>query len=172
MREIAAPDAPAVSRRSLRSGVAIIALFGLVVLSAPVGLFARAAFGEPYPWLFQPSFGYVLNKDGTVMSENPVVAAVTNEGESLIIRPADLMPESRLSGVLMFLNNFRREEVARDPRTAQWVAGRLSELYPDKQFERLTVTWANQVVVLASGDKRALPQPRVDIVDLPAKDTK
>jgi len=152
--------------RSRRSGLAILALFAAVALSVPVGLFTRAAVGEPYPWLFQPSFGYVINKDGVIDSENPVVTAITTDGRKLSIDPERLMPDSRLSGVLMFLNNFRRESVAMAPATEGWLTERLAELYPDQHFAKLTITWANERITLATGARHPESNPRVDTIEL------
>jgi hypothetical protein len=120
------------------------AAFVAVVLSAPVGLVVRSVVGEPYPWLFQPSFAYVEESTGVVSYEIPDIVALTESGQSETLELRRVMPWTRPDQAVVFASAFGQAKSAEAPDTAEWMFDRLQAAYPANDFVEVTITWYQQ----------------------------
>lgn len=139
--------------RSVTKRLGVIALLALILVSAPAGLLIRNLFGEPYPWLFQPSFGYVMGADGHIEVDTPRVVAVTTDGQLMEVSISDVVPQLRTNTVLFFRNNFQRPEVTEAGETADMMALRLAQRFPDRQFLEVRIEWIEDRIDIHTGDR-------------------
>lgn len=142
------------------------AAFGVIVLSAPVGLVVRSVVGEPYPWLFQPSFAYVEESTGVVTYDIPEIVAVTESGESETLELRRVMPWTRPDQAVVFASAFGQAKSAGAPETADWMFDRLQAAYPANHFVEVTITWYQQTYDLDTKQTSRGPALREFVIPL------
>lgn len=153
----AVPGAPAASRvgggssvpatavpdtRSRRGRLALRVLFSVVVLIFVAQLVVTDGRREPYPALFQPSFGDgSVSADGTTMRPQATVVARFADGTTARYDHNDVMAESMTSPWRVMRSAFGPTSPRRDrPETVAWMHDRVAAL-SGRQPVSVVVEW-------------------------------
>ena len=129
-------------------------LFAVAILLLPAQILFKAAIGEPYPGLYQPSFGGVPQEGTEARTVEPRVVVTYADGTSDIVPFEEVLPEGGPSArSLLFRSAFLSEERALDPRTVALVAGRL-ESRAGKPAIEMSIDWQNVRYDLRTGARR------------------
>jgi hypothetical protein len=123
-----------------RIGLRILLLALLLLFPIEMGA-RRIMSDEPYPGLFLPGFGTVLDDGSSVSFDTPVVVANLTDGTSV---PLDLTDDLPLAGGGY---SVALRAILADPArvnadgTRNWLRQQLSNSNPDLLVESLSVSW-------------------------------
>lgn len=133
-------DPPVLARRTRRS---VRALFGLVLMGFVLQLAVTVAWREPYPGLFQPSFGSgQVSNDGTTVVQEPTVTVAYTDGVTSTFTHRQVMAQSKALQLTVFRSAFGPDSPRRsDPATIAWLEKRLSELAGGRQPEQAELVY-------------------------------
>ncbi len=147
----ASMNAPAVARR--RRGP-VRALFIVVLVGFLVQLGVTVVWREPYPGLFQPSFGSgQVSEDGTTIVQEPTVTVTYTDGGGGTFTHRQVMAESKSLQLTVFRSAFGPDSPRRtDPETIAWLEHRLSDLSGGRQPARAVLVY-NAVAYDLSGQR-------------------
>lgn len=136
----------------------------LVIFVAQIGV--RFAVSEPFPGIFQPSFGDTPQQgDVTVISE-PVVTVALADGTSRVFDYEDVLPETLVLRSAVFETAFGDDEHADEEETQKWLAQRIEELAPGQTPDTMTVEWHDVAYSVTSGSREDLGITKTVDVDL------
>ena len=133
-------NAPATAQRARQS---VRALFGLVLVGFVVQLAVTALWREPYPGLFQPSFGSgQVSDDGTTIVQEPIVTVTYADGGTTTFTHRQVMAQSKSLQLTVFRSAFGPHSPRRaDPETVAWLERRLSDLAGGRAPERASLVY-------------------------------
>jgi len=123
---------------SFKPAIGLIAI--LCVLPIEV-LVVRASGHEPYPALFQPSFGTVEQSDSTVKYDFGKLTATTVDGEKLEVDPYQIMPSSSVDPISIWSIRFGPDKEIEPDIWLGFFKNSLTRLYPHEQFAKVTIEW-------------------------------
>lgn len=131
-------------------------LFAVAVLLLPVQVLFRAAVDEPYPGLYQPSFGGVPQEGTEAATVEPKVTVTYVDGSVEAVPFAEILPQGGPTArSLLFRSAFLTEERAQDPRTLELVARRLEER-AGHPATSMRVDWQDVRYDLRTGERRVV----------------
>ena len=133
-------NAPVTARRAQQ---AVRVLFGLVLVAFVLQLGVTVAWREPYPGLFQPSFGSgQVSNDGTTVVQEPTVTVAYADGVISTFTHRQVMAQSKALQLTVFRSAFGPDSPRRsDPATIAWLEQRLSELADGRQPEQAVLVY-------------------------------
>ena len=133
-------NAPVTARRTRQ---AVRVLFGLVVVGFVIQLAVTVLLREPYPGLFQPSFGSgQVNDDGTTIVQEPIVTVTYADGGTARFTHRQVMAESKSLQLTVFRSAFGPDSPRRaDPETTAWLERRLSVLAGGREPEQAVLVY-------------------------------
>jgi hypothetical protein len=138
-----------------------VVLVAVLVVFA-VQLAATKIWAEPYPGLFQPSFGGAVPPAGTAVVEEPTVTVDYTDGTSATFSHLQVMAQSKSLPLAVFKSAFGPDSPRRSaPDTISWLERRLSDLGGGRQPERAVIEWRDVTYHLDDG----LPPRSVDTDD-------
>lgn len=138
----------------VKSPQAIRIIFLVLILLIPTELVVkRIAGGEPYPALFLPNFGTILEKNSSVSYEEPEIVAVLADGQQVVLDPAKVMPGSGNGYSVVFETIFTDTDKINSADSKQWLADQLAESYPDLDIKSVFINWRQWQYDSSTGDK-------------------
>ena len=98
---------------------------------------------EPYPGLFQPSFGSgQVSEDGTTVVQEPTVTVTFADGGTATFTHRQVMAESKSLQLTVFRSAFGPDSPRRtDPETIAWLGQRVSDLAGGRQPEQAVLAY-------------------------------
>jgi hypothetical protein len=133
-------NAPMMARRTQQS---IRVLLGLVLVGFVIQLAVTVLWREPYPGLFQPSFGSgQVRDDGTTIVREPIVTVTYADGGTATFTHRQVMAESKSLQLTVFRSAFGADSPRRaDPETIAWLQRRLSVLAGGREPEQAVLVY-------------------------------
>lgn len=116
-------------------------VFVAAVVALPLQLVVREALAEPYPGLYQPSFGGTISSGSTYSSVEPRVTVTEADGALRRVGADALLPHTGVDEGAVFRSAFHEGPRAHDSRTADWLRERLKHLAPESEPRTVTVDW-------------------------------
>src|SRR5688572_3021848 len=111
--------------------VAVRLLFAALVVALPIQVAVRELVGEPYPGLYQPSFGGDPARGDFALTTEAAVTVIDRDGERHRVEVDDVLPEgTRVLRSTVFHAAFFDPEEANHPETVHWLRGRVRSLVP------------------------------------------
>jgi hypothetical protein len=136
---------------SARIRLRLIFLALVLLLPIQVGI-RKLVDGEPYPGLFLPNFGQVLEESSAVSFELAEVMGVLTSGMRVSLDPDLIMPTSAgYSVTVARILSDPAKSTAEDTRS--WLRGRLSASYPDLVFASVSVVWSQWSYDATTGER-------------------
>lgn len=123
-------------RRWLIRGVFVVA-----VVALPFQLAIREIKSEPYPGLYQPSFGGAVSAGPAYETVDPRITVTDADQTTYQIAYQDLLPPTRVIGSAVFRSAFHDDQRSQDPRTASWLRQRLLVLEPERDPAEVVIEW-------------------------------
>jgi hypothetical protein len=97
---------------------------------------------EPYPGLFQPSFGGKVVGGRTASTAEPLVTATYEDGSTATFSHRQVMAQSRSLPSIVFASAFDpRSPRHSAPATVAWLEHRLTDLGGGRHPERAVIEW-------------------------------
>jgi hypothetical protein len=125
---------------SLQVRLRILFLALILLLPAQIGI-RKLIDGEPYPGLFLPNFGPVLEKSSVVNFELAEIFAVLTNGVRVPLDPDNIMPNpARYAVTVARILSDPAKSNAEDVRS--WLRERLAITYPDLDIASVSVLWS------------------------------
>jgi hypothetical protein len=110
------------------------------------------AWGEPYPGLFQPSFGGAVPPVGTAVVHEPTVIVLYADKTSATFSHLDVMAQSQSLPLAVFTSAFGPDSPRRSaPDTIAWLERRLADLGGGRRPERAVIEWRDVTYHLDDG---------------------
>ena len=133
-------DPPVLARRTRRS---VRALFGLVLVGFVLQLAVTSVWREPYPGLFQPSFGSgQVSEDGTTFVQEPSVTVTYADGGTATFSHRQVMAQSKSLQLTVFRSALGPNSPRRaDPETITWLERRLVDLSGGRAPEQAVLVY-------------------------------
>jgi hypothetical protein len=129
-------------------------LFLVLILLIPTEIVVKRVVGaEPYPALFLPNFGTILEKNSDVSYEEPEIIAVLTNGQQVVLDPTKVMPGSGNGYSVVFESIFTDTDKITSADSNQWLAEQLAESYPDLDIKSISVNWRQWQYDSSTGDK-------------------
>lgn len=127
---------------SARGRLAVRVLFALVLLVFIAQVVVTDGRREPYPALFQPSFGTgSVTPEGTVIRPQATVVAIFADGTTASYDHMDIMGQAKSSPWRVLRSAFGPDSPRRShPDTIAWLENRLFQL-SGRHPERAVVEW-------------------------------
>ena len=125
-------------------------------------------YSEPYPGLYQPSFGGDVPVGKSYTTLEPRVTVTDADGSATRIAYEDLLPPTDVVPQTVFRHAFLHSREADDPGTARWLRGRLVALAPGSDPRTLTIEWLDVVRRVDSSRSRVADVESVDEIDVAA----
>jgi hypothetical protein len=125
----------------VESRIGLRLLFAGVIVLLPVQIAASKLIGdEPYPLLFLPGFGPVLQHSSAVEFDSASMAGVLSDGRSVPLDSNAVMPNSE--GFSVALQTILSDPVRCNAEdTKAWLRQRLAAAYPDLEIASVNVIW-------------------------------
>ncbi len=149
--------APAPGRRTgtAKSTIAIRVLFLALILVLPLEFAVKKlAGGEPYPALFLPSFGGVLEQNSTVEYDQPEIVGVLTDGREVILDSRRVMPGAGGGYSVVFETIFTNQAKATAEDSKVWMRQQLRAAYPEYDFEAIYIKWLDWEFDSTNGERR------------------
>lgn len=140
-------------------------LFLLAALALPVQVLLRAAFGEPYPGLYQPSFGGVPEAGNVAITREPKITIVYDDGTRRRVKITGLLPSTPQVEAPIFRSAFYDPKRARDPETLKWIRERI-ERQSGREAEAMIVEWQRSAYNLRDRSRRVVATEKKLELDL------
>lgn len=153
------PSASPTRRRAVRT------VFVLALCALPVQVVVREVVGEPYPGLYQPSFGGVPLTGGEATTTDAVVTLDYADGRTRAMSMAEALPPTGILPRYVFSRGFRDQATADDPRTVAWLRERFAD-DPGGPVTGFDVQWQQVGYSVTDGSRRVLSEGRHVHVDL------
>ena len=118
-------------------------VFAAAVVALPLQLAVRDLAAEPYPGLYQPSFGGEVSSGPTYDSVEPRIAVTDADGSTRQLGVDAVLPPTGVDPGAVFRSAFREGPRAHDPDTAFWLRQRLQALEPGSDPQDVTVDWVH-----------------------------
>ncbi|WP_344476579.1 hypothetical protein [Kineococcus aurantiacus] len=150
---------PTIRRRAVRG------VFALAVLALPVQVAVRELAGEPYPGLYQPSFGGVPLTGGRATTTEAVIHLGYADGHTRRIPVEEALPPTGILPRYVLLRGFRDQRTAEDPRTVAWLRQRWAD-DPEGTVTAFDVQWQQVGYSVQDGSRTVLREGRHVHVDL------
>ena len=144
---------------------AVRAVFVLALCALPVQVAVREVAGEPYPGLYQPSFGGVPLRGDRATTTDAVVTLQYADGRTRDLTMAEAMPPTGILPRYVFARGFRDQATADDPRTVAWLRERFAD-DPGGTVTGFDVQWQQVGYSLADGSRSVLEDGEHVHVDL------
>ena len=141
-------------------------LFLLVVTLLPVQLAIRELIAEPYPALYQPSFGGAPRSAEVAASTEPVVVVTTRSGEEHEVPYRDVLPPTGVLPAVVFRVAFFVPGDAVAVETRAWLRDRLLAMKAGSDPMELIITWENVEYDLRTGERRVVAVERITAIDV------
>jgi hypothetical protein len=126
----------------VKSPQVIRILFLVLILLIPIEIVVkRVAGAEPYPALFLPNFGSILETDSSVHYEEPEIIAVLADGQQVVLDPAKVMPGSGNGYSVVFENSVTNTEKVNSADSKQWLSEQLAASYPGLDIKSVFINW-------------------------------
>jgi hypothetical protein len=154
---------------AVRSRIRLRILFLGLLLLFPIEMGARRMMSdEPFPGLFMPGFGTVLDDGSSVSFEVPVVVATLSNGESVTLDLNDDLPLAG-GGYSVALSAILADPArVNAPDTRRWLRQQLSNSDPGRSVESLSVSWKISSYEPSTGRRTLTDTGRSYIVALDA----
>jgi hypothetical protein len=138
-------------RTAVRSRTARV-LLGVILVGFAVQLALSMIWREPYPGLFQPSFGGAVDPAGTEVVEEPTVTVEYTDKTRAVVSQLQVMAQSQSLPSAVFKEDFGPESPRRSaPDTIAWLGRRLSDIGGGRQPERAVIEWRDVTYHLTDG---------------------
>lgn len=133
----------------------VIRIFFLVlILLIPTEIVVKRLVGaEPYPALFLPNFGTILETNSSIAYEEPEIIAVLADGQQVTLDPAKVMPGSGNGYSVVFETIFTDTDKINSADSKEWLAGQLAESYPDLDIKSVHIDWRQWQFDSTTGEK-------------------
>lgn len=148
------------------SARAVRAAFGLALLILPVQHVVSSVSAEPYPGLYQPSFGGRVPEGDVAVTLEPEVTVVEADGEERSVAHDELLPTTRVLTPVVFEQAFLRGSHAQDAATAAWLRERLTDLDPGSDPRALRIVWREVEHDLGTSRARVLGTVDEVVIDV------
>jgi hypothetical protein len=149
-----------------RTRVVVRLVFAAVLAALPVQVGVREVFSEPYPGLYQPSFGGAPKSSRVAAAHEPRVTVRSSDGSVVAVPFRSLLPPTPVLELPVFRAAFGQDEVVRNPETRAWLRDQVLAWRPELDPSEVTVVWEDVEYDLRSGDRRAVAITRVTTVDV------
>ena len=146
---------------------AVRVVFALALCALPVQVAVREVAGEPYPGLYQPSFGGVPISGGRATTTDAVVTLTYVDGRTRQLPIAQALPPTGILPRSVLEQGFRDQATADDPRTVVWLRERFAD-DPGGVVSGFDVQWQRVGYSLADGRRSVLEDGKHVHVDLVA----
>ena len=141
-------------------------LFVAALAALPVQTLVRHGGTEPYPGVYQPSFGGEVPQGSDYRTYEPVVMVRERDGATRTVDYRDVLPHTAVLPLPVFKSAFADDRRAGDPRTGQWLRERLLALSPGSDPQEVTVTWAYVERRIGSTVPGATDVDKVETIDV------
>lgn len=121
--------------------VLVRGLFAVAVAALPVQLVVREVGSEPYPGLYQPSFGGTVAEGLDYQTYEPLVTVIERDGTERKVDYRDVLPPTPVLPLSVFRSAFEDDKRSQDPQTARWLRSRLLVLDPGSDPQSATIEW-------------------------------
>ncbi|WP_432544285.1 hypothetical protein [Kineococcus sp. SYSU DK002] len=148
--------------------LAVRAVFGLAVVALPLQIAVRHVASEPYPGLYQPSFGGVLQSGREATTWETEVTLELADGTTRSTSVEEILPPTGVLPRYVFASGFGDQASADDSRTVAWLRDRLAVL-GEGEVTAVEVRWIQAGYSLVDGSRRVLRDDRPVRVDLEAE---
>ncbi len=149
-----------------RRRLAVRAVFAAVLLALPVQVAVREVWSEPYPGLYQPSFGGAPRSAAVATTLEPRVDVEATDGSVTPVPFRDLLPPTPVLETTVFRSAFYSADNAAEPQTRAWLRGRVAAWRPEIDPATVTITWEDVEYALSTGERRVVRTDRVTTVDV------
>lgn len=141
-------------------------LFLALLLLLPLELGARRLMkDEPYPALFLPGFGTVLQHAEAVSFEIPVVVATLTSGASVTLDLNQELPNFDGGYSVVLASMLAQPDRLNAEDSKIWLRDQLSGAYPNLAIESLSISWM-QLTHDSAGATTLTPTGRAFVVGL------
>ncbi|WP_432570312.1 hypothetical protein [Kineococcus sp. SYSU DK005] len=155
------------THRAAPRRTAVRAVFALAVIALPLQVGIRHLASEPYPGLYQPSFGGVPLAGREAVTTEAEVTLELAGGQRRTSSVEEVLPPTGVLPRYVFARGFGDQEAADDPRTVAWLRERAATL-DDRPVTALDVRWQRVGYSLDDGSRRVLEDLDHVRVDLAA----
>lgn len=126
--------------RGARVAARVLLALVLLVFVGQLGVLRVAR--EPYPGLFQPSFGGKVTGGSTTAISEPTVTATYTDGSTATFTHRAVMAQSQSLPSAVFSSAFAPDSPRRSaPETVRWLRQRLTDLGGGRHPERAVINW-------------------------------
>ncbi|MCI2239892.1 hypothetical protein MO973_36965 [Paenibacillus sp. TRM 82003] len=146
---------------------AVRLVFALAVLALPAQVAIRHVASEPYPGLYQPSFGGVPLAGREAVTTEAEVTLEFAGGATRAVGVEEVLPPTRVLPRFVFTRGFGTQERADDPRTVAWLRERVAAL-DERTATAVDVRWQRVGYSLDDGSRRVVEETSHVRVDLGA----
>lgn len=141
-------------------------LFLAVLVALPAQVLVRERYSEPYPGLYQPSFGGAPRSPEVARTLEPRVVVETAEGREVPVAFRELLPPTPVLQTAVFRSAFYPRGNALEPQTRAWLRGRVTAWNPRIHATAVEVTWEDVEYDVHSGDRQVISTNRVITIDV------
>lgn len=149
------------------SRIFVRVIFGTLIVALPLQLAIALFVAQPYPGLFQPSFGRNPTATGIATTLEPTISVVSADGKVLKYLTAEelLPPNTRPARAPIMLSAFHRDLDMSDSEMQKWIVGQLDRLQVSGAAG-LIVQWDSVVYDISDGSELERESDSVVTVDL------
>ena len=120
---------------------AVRSVFLAAVVALPFQVVVREVFSEPYPGLYQPSFGGDVTRGSTFTNVEPRVTVREADGSSHRVPYTAVLPRTGALPQAVFRSALGDPVRAQDPQTRRWLRQQLLAAEPTTDPRSVEVEW-------------------------------
>lgn len=132
----------------------------------PVQTLVHHGAPEPYPGIYQPSFGGAVMEGVDYQTYEPVVSVVDASGSKSTVDYRDVLPPTPVVPFSVFRSAFEDDARAHDPRSERWLRQRLMTLAPGGDPQTVVVDWVHVDRRIGSDESKVADVAKTVTVDV------
>jgi hypothetical protein len=152
--------------RASRRTVAVRVVFAAAVLTLPAQMLVRQVVAEPYPGLYQPSFGGVPQQGDAATTLEPEITVHFADGRTEAWTSEDVLPPTPVLENEVMRKAFTGAAPAQDPETLRWLRDRILARSPGSDPASVVIAWQEVEYDFVTGDRTVVDVSSIVTMDV------